>query len=89
MKAKMKTKIVKIGNSRGVRIPKSLIDETGLETEVELEIENGQIIIKPISGNRETWGAAFRKMAKNKDDALMDIDSSLSKSEWDREEWEW
>lgn len=48
----MKTKIVKIGNSRGIRIPKSIIHESGLKSEVELEVGNSQIIIKPISANR-------------------------------------
>jgi antitoxin MazE len=85
----MKTKVIKIGNSRGVRIPKSLIDQIGLKTEVELEIDHGQIIIKPISRSRDSWEMAFQKMAKNKDDILLDKDSLLSQSKWDKEEWEW
>lgn len=87
----MKTKIVKIGNSRGVRIPKSFIDQSGLksEVEVELEIENGQIVIKPISRNRDTWETAFQKMAKNKDDVLLDSIFLSKQSKWDKEEWEW
>jgi len=40
----MKTKVIKIGNSRGIRIPKSLIDESGLKSEVEIEVNDGQII---------------------------------------------
>lgn len=87
----MKTKIVKIGNSRGVRIPKSFIDQSGLksEVEVELEMENGQIVIKPISRNRDTWETAFQKMAKNKDDVLLDSIFLSKQSKWDKEEWEW
>jgi antitoxin MazE len=85
----MKTKVVKIGNSRGIRIPKSLIDQSGLKTEVELEIDHGQIIIRPISRNRDSWEIAFQKMAKNKDDILLDKDSLLGQSKWDKEEWEW
>ena len=85
----MKTKIVKIGNSRGVRIPKSFIDQSGLKSEVELEIENGQIVIKPISRNRDTWETAFQKMAKNKDDLLLDSIFLSEQSKWDKEEWEW
>ena len=85
----MKTKVVKIGNSRGIRIPKSLIDESGLKSEVELEVNDGQIIIKPISKNRESWETEFKKMAKNKDDILLDSEILVEQSKWDKEEWEW
>jgi antitoxin MazE len=85
----MRTKVVKIGNSRGIRIPKSLIDESGLKNEVELEISDGQIIVKPVSKNRESWNEEFKKMAKNKDDVLLDNESLIDLSKWDNEEWEW
>lgn len=85
----MKTKIVKIGNSRGIRIPKSLIDESGLKSEVDLEVLDGQIIIKSISQSRESWDSLFKKMAKNKDDILLDSDTIAQQSTWDKEEWEW
>ena len=85
----MKTKVVKIGNSRGIRIPKSIIHESGLKSEVELEVGDGQIIIKPISTTRKFWETAFKKMAKNKDDILLDTGAALYQSKWDKEEWEW
>ena len=85
----MKTKIVKIGNSRGIRIPKSFIDESGLQNDVELEIHDGKIIIKPISKARELWEAAFKKMAKSGDDFLLDSEVLHNQSNWDEEEWEW
>lgn len=85
----MKTKVVKIGNSRGIRIPKSLIDESGLKSEVDLEVLDGQIIIKSISQSRESWDSLFKKMAKNKDDILLDSDTIAQQSTWDKEEWEW
>ena len=85
----MKTKVVKIGNSRGIRIPKSLIEESGLKSEVDLEVIDGQIIIKAISHIRETWGSAFKKMAKNKNDILLDSVILTQQSTWDKEEWEW
>ena len=68
----MKTKIVKVGNSRGIRIPKSLIDESGLKGDVALEVNDNKILITPISKPRESWDTAFQKMAKNKDDTLLD-----------------
>ena len=85
----MKTKIIKIGNSSGVRIPKSFIEESGLKSEVELEVADDKIIIKPISKSRESWGSAFYKMSKNKDDILLDSQELTSQSSWDNEEWEW
>lgn len=85
----MKTKIIKIGNSRGIRIPKSIIDESGLQNEVELEIVNGKIVIKPISKNRKNWDSAFKEMGKNEDDALLDEEHLAIQSDWDKEEWEW
>ena len=72
----MKTKIIKIGNSRGVRIPKSIIEETGLKDEAELDIVNGKIVIKPISKNRESWDSAFQRMGENNDDVLLDLNYS-------------
>ena len=85
----MKTKVVKIGNSRGIRIPKAIIDESGLKSEVELEVINGQIIIKSLSKNRDSWDSAFKKMAKNRDDILLDPNTLAEQSTWDKEEWEW
>jgi antitoxin MazE len=85
----MKTKVVKIGNSRGVRIPKSIIDQSGLTDEVELEIKDDKIIIKPISRSRENWDCAFKKIAKNNDDILFDSDLLSEQTIWDKEEWEW
>lgn len=85
----MKIKVVKIGNSKGIRIPKSIIHESGLKSEVELEVNDGQIIIKPVTTNRASWNIAFKKMAKNKDDVLLDKEIILNQSKWDNEEWEW
>ncbi len=85
----MKTKIVKIGNSRGIRIPKSFIDESGIDNEVELEISGDKIIIKPLSKTREFWDSAFKKMAKNNDDILLDSDNVITQTKWDEDEWQW
>jgi antitoxin MazE len=85
----MKTKIIKIGNSRGIRIPKTFMEQSGLKGEVELEIEDGKVIIRPIVKDRENWDAAFRNMANNNDDVLLDKASLSKQSRWDNEEWEW
>jgi antitoxin MazE len=86
----MRAKVIKIGNSRGIRIPKSIIEQSGLNDEVELEVRNDQIIIKSISTNtRENWDLLFKKMAQNKDDILLDADALAGQTIWDNNEWLW
>ena len=83
----MKTNIVTIGNSKGIRIPKPLLEQSGIADEVEMEAEDGQIVIRAVRHPREGWDAAFAKMARNGDDKL--LDDVPSTSTWDEEEWEW
>lgn len=84
----MKTRIVRIGNSRGVRIPKPLLEEVGLSGEVELVVEDGRLIVRPGRRPREGWEAAFHAMVAGGDDALLDPEA-VSTSKWDEDEWEW
>ena len=83
----MKAKIIKIGNSRGIRIPKTLMKEVQLQDEVLLEASRGTIVIKPARTARQQWDEAFREMARSGDDKLLDGEESLTS--WDREEWKW
>ena len=84
----MKTRIVQIGNSQGVRIPRPLLEQAGLRGEVDLRVEDNTLIIKPLAKARAGWSRAFREMARRGDDALLD-DVSPSQTAWDRNEWEW
>jgi antitoxin MazE len=84
----MKTRIVRIGNSRGIRIPKALLDQTGLCGVVEMTAHEDSLIIRPARRPREGWATAFRDMARRGDDALLD-DASPSLSSWDEDDWEW
>jgi antitoxin MazE len=84
----MKARIVRIGNSRGVRIPKPLIEETGLDGEVEIRVEDDSIVISPLRRPRAGWAAAFEKMATSGDDALLHGEQAGA-SGWDEDEWEW
>ena len=84
----MKAKIVKIGNSQGVRIPKPLILQAGLKGDVELEVEENRLVISPAGLPRASWAEAFRIMAARGDDTLLDGDAAAA-SRWDEEEWEW
>ena len=85
----MITKVIRIGNSRGIRIPKSVIEQSGINNEVELEVKNDRIIIKSVSSKRQNWDSAFKEMAKNKDDILLDENSLSKQNTWDKEEWVW
>lgn len=84
----MKTRIVSIGNSQGVRIPKLLLEEAGLEGEVDLTVDDGAIVIRKGATARQGWREAFAAMAEHGDDALLDAEAA-STSAWDDEEWEW
>lgn len=55
----MKVAIVPIGNSRGVRLPKAVLDQLGFGAEAELEIEGGRVVIKPLRAPRRGWSEAF------------------------------
>jgi antitoxin MazE len=82
----IRTQIVKIGNSRGIRIPKPFIDQTRLGNEVELAVQRGAIVIRPLSRPRNGWAEQFRAMAEHKDDQLLD---KPMPTKWDRSEWAW
>ncbi len=84
----MKTRIVKIGNSQGIRIPKLLLEQSNLLEEVELEVEDNRIIIRATKLPRQDWAPAFRSMAERGDDAMLD-DGSLTQTQWDKSDWQW
>jgi len=81
----MKASIIKIGNSQGLRIPKPIIEQCGFNHEVELEIHEKKLIIKPTTHPRHNWDKAFQAMAQKGDDKMI----FLPDSKWDEEEWEW
>ncbi|MFQ5641440.1 MAG: AbrB/MazE/SpoVT family DNA-binding domain-containing protein [bacterium] len=85
----MKTKIIQIGNSQGIRIPKVLLQQSGLGKEVELEVKKQNIIIGPIKKSRQGWSDAFRKMAERGVDQLIDRDALVRQSSWDKSHWTW
>jgi len=84
----MKTRIVPIGNSQGIRIPKPLLEQTNLSGEVEITAEDNTLVIRSVKKPRSSWAAAFQKMAERGDDALLD-EAAPSLSGWDEGEWEW
>lgn len=84
----MKTRIIRIGNSQGIRIPKPLLEQTGLSGEVEISVHDGSLIIKQARKPRAGWAVAFKQMAERGEDALLDSDAP-SLTRWDEDGWEW
>ncbi len=84
----MRAHIVRIGNSQGIRIPKVIIEQCNLGPDVELEVENGKLIIRSASLPRQGWEKKFKSMAATGDDSLLDSELA-SQSVWDEEEWQW
>ncbi len=82
----MKTRLVRIGNSRGVRIPKPLIEQAGLTDEVEMGVRDGAIVIQPAATLRSGWADAAKRMRQQDDDLLLDPPTPTN---FDEGEWEW
>lgn len=83
----VRTRIIRIGNSQGIRIPKPLLEQSGITGDVELEIEDNKIVIQAVTRPRRGWETAFVSMAEQGDDQLLDPD--VAESAWDAEEWQW
>lgn len=82
----MKARIIQIGNSRGVRIPKTLLEQAHLTEEVQIEARADEIVIRSLRQPREGWEEAFRNMAARGDDLLLDEARATS---FDEDQWEW
>ena len=80
----MEVAVIKIGNSKGIRLSKTLLDKYNIKESVDLIFEKGQIVIKPISRPRKGWEKAFREMNENGDDKLLmdDVFDDESLEEW-------
>ena len=82
----MKARLIQIGNSRGIRLPKTVLAEAQLEDEVELKAEPGCIVIRSARRPRTGWAEAAQKMRQRGEDRLIDSPGS---TRFDREEWKW
>jgi len=83
----MKTKLVRIGNSRGLRIPRLLIEQCGLDKTVELRVENDCLVISSERRMRQGWDNAFRVASASLDDELPV--EKVASNQFDRKEWQW
>ncbi|GAB4245680.1 MAG: AbrB/MazE/SpoVT family DNA-binding domain-containing protein [Saprospiraceae bacterium] len=67
----MEISVIKIGNSRGIRLAKAILDKYGIQDTVELILKEGYLILKPVRKPREGWEDAFREMHQNGEDQLL------------------
>jgi antitoxin MazE len=81
----MKISVVKIGNSQGIRIPKTLIEQCGFGDEIELEVKGDTLVLRSARPRRQGWDEAFAKLTKADEPPLPDYMSE----HWDETEWTW
>lgn len=82
----MKAQIIQIGNSQGIRIPKVLLEETGISGEVELESAPDGILIRNIKKPRGDWEARFKTLSETDDDVPLD---GAGPTSFDENKWKW
>ena len=80
----MELSIIKIGNSKGIRLKKSILERYNIRDKVELILERGRIILKPVSQPRQGWADEFKKMHNSHEDHLLmpDIFQEEIDEEW-------
>lgn len=80
----MEVSIVQIGNSKGIRLSKTIIEKYNLRDKADVILEEDQIIIKPVSRPRKGWEEAFKEMTEQGDDQLLidDIFVDENPEEW-------
>ncbi len=81
-----KTRIVRIGNSRGIRVPKGLLEQAQLPDEVQLQAERGRLVVRAARGPRAGWAAAAKEMHDRADDQLLD---APTRTRFDEKDWQW
>lgn len=82
----MRSQIIQIGNSQGIRLPKMMLEESGITGDVDIELHQDGILIRNAQQARAGWDEAFAAMAESEDDELPD-DGSTTK--FDNKEWQW
>ena len=81
----MRVGIISVGNSKGIRIPKAILEQCRFNKEAELEVQGNVLLIKPVRKVREGWDRSFQLMHERKEDALVINDALYLETE----NWEW
>ena len=82
----IRSKVVKIGNSRGIRIPRTMLEQAGLTDQVELTVEGNRLIVRSAHQPRAGWKDSYAELADRDDNQL--LDENLP-TQWDENEWTW
>ncbi len=78
----LRVSVIQVGNSKGIRLSKTLLDKYQITDKVELVLEQDFIVLKPVVEPRKNWEEAFAEMHRNGDDKLL-IDSVFEDENWD------
>ncbi|MDE3185818.1 MAG: AbrB/MazE/SpoVT family DNA-binding domain-containing protein [Bacteroidota bacterium] len=80
----MDISVIPIGNSKGIRLTKTLIEKYNIQDSVELILKKEYIILKPKTAARKGWEKSFKKMHENGDDKLVlpDVFEDENLEEW-------
>ncbi|MGO8703243.1 MAG: AbrB/MazE/SpoVT family DNA-binding domain-containing protein [Candidatus Brocadiia bacterium] len=81
----LRARIVRVGNSRGIRIPKVVLDQLDIGPEVEMAVQSDRLVIRAARRTREGWSRRFAAMAAQQDDRLV----LEVPGRWDKSEWQW
>jgi len=84
----IKTNVVKIGNSQGIRIPKTILEQCHLNRNVELEPRGNHLVVRSATKPRAGWDEAFEAMTQRGDDTMIDGDR-FTETSWEKDEWQW
>ena len=82
-----RARIVRIGNSQGIRIPKALLEQAGLPEDVLLDVRDGTLVVSPARPARAGWASALAAMAAEGGDHW--LDGEPRSTTWDETEWRW
>jgi antitoxin MazE len=82
----MRSKLIRIGNSRGLRLSKSIIDAAGLQEDVDIQVREGALVIRSGRKPRRGWADAARRLRERGEDGLLDAPSA---TRFDEEDWRW
>jgi antitoxin MazE len=84
----VQSRLVKIGNSQGLRLSKVILEQSGISEEVEIEVQADGLFIRPknVPQVRSGWARAFAEMSAQGDDRLLD---DVVLTDWDESEWQW
>jgi len=83
-----RARLVKMGKSRGIRLPQAFLNQAELDEEVELEVQDDQVVISLVPRPRRNWDKHSAEMAARGDDRLLDS-RAFSLTGWDEEKWIW